>query len=49
MERWNAGTVDRRNSGTADQPESTKINQINQNPKTRKGGDSIHNLKGGWC
>ena len=22
--------------------------KINQNPKTRKDGDSIHSLKGGW-
>lgn len=30
------------NGGTAER------RKINQNPKTRKGEDSIHSLKGGW-
>ena len=42
VERWNGGTVERWIGGTAER------RKINQNPKTRKGEDSIHSLKGGW-
>ena len=50
MERWNAGMVERWNGGTVERwiGGTAERRKINQNPKTRKGGDSIHSLKSGW-
>lgn len=42
VECGNGGTVEWWIGGTAER------RKINQNPKTRKGGDSIHSVKSGW-